>query len=110
MSSRSGYSANSGIARRSASSCTSSSNTPGIRAVLRDGGLFFIGVFGGDGHEGPLPDDDHEPPRFFSLRTDEQIQEFARESFEILDFHLTETGGWQFQSLTLRRVGGAVLP
>lgn len=81
----------------------------GIRRALRDDGLFFMGVYGGDGHEGPLPDDDHEPPRFFSLRTDEQIQQFARKSFEIVDFHLADTGGWPFQSLTLRRVGGAVL-
>lgn len=72
-----------------------------IRAVLRPGGLFFLGVYGGDGHEGPLPDDDHEPARFFSLRTDEQIQEFARRSFDVVDFHLAETGGWPFQSLTL---------
>ena len=81
----------------------------GIRRALRDDGLFFMGVYGGDGHEGPLPDDDHEPPRFFSLRTDEQIQQFARGSFDIVDFHLVETGGWPFQSLTLRRVGGTVL-
>lgn len=80
----------------------------GIHRVLRDGGLFFLGVFGGNGHEGTLPDDDHEPARFFSLRTDEQIQEFARKSFDIVDFHLVEPGGWPFQSLTLR-VGGAVL-
>lgn len=80
-----------------------------VRRVLRDGGLFYVGVYGGDGHEGPLPSDDHEPPRFFSLRTDEQIQRFAREWFDIVDFHLADTGGWRFQSLTLRRVGGAVL-
>lgn len=72
-----------------------------VRRVLRDNGLFFMGVYGGDGYEGPLPDDNHIPPRFFSLRTDEQIQRFARESFDIVDFHVVHNDGFRFQSLTL---------
>ena len=47
--------------------------------------------------------DDHDPPRFFSSRTDEQIQRFARESFEIVDFHIVALGEASFQSLTLTR-------
>jgi SAM-dependent methyltransferase len=76
-----------------------------IRQLLRPGGLMFAGVFGGNGEEGPMADDDHVPPRFFSFRTDEQIQEFARGSFEIIDFHAVPLGPerHRFQSLTLRR-------
>jgi SAM-dependent methyltransferase len=45
-----------------------------IRGVLRPGGLFFVGVYGGDeSAEGPIDDDRHVPPRFFSWRTDEQL-------------------------------------
>ena len=79
-----------------------------IRQLLRPGGLMFAGVSGGNGEEGPLADDDHLPPRFFSFRTDEQIQEFARQFFEIVDFHVVPVpGGHHFQSLTLRRASSA---
>jgi SAM-dependent methyltransferase len=74
-----------------------------IRAVLRPGGLFFLGVHGGEGEEGVLDDDVHDPPRFFSRRTDEQIQRYAREFFEIVDFHVVPLDKHDFQSLTLRR-------
>ena len=74
-----------------------------IRATLRPGGLFFLGVYGGDGTEGPLDGDTHDPPRFFSWRTDEQIQRFALASFDIIDFHIVGQGHSRFQSLTLRR-------
>lgn len=74
-----------------------------IRALLRPGGLFFMGVYGGEEYEGIDEIDDHDPPRFFSSRTDEQIQRFARESFEIVDFHIVALGEASFQSLTLTR-------
>jgi SAM-dependent methyltransferase len=80
-----------------------------VRAVLRPGGLFFVGVYGArDGDEsgeGPLDGDRHAPPRFFSWRTDEQLLGFAADArFDRVDFHSVETdGGNWFQSLTLRK-------
>lgn len=76
-----------------------------LRGLLRPGGLFFLGVYGGSGEEGPLADDEHIPPRFFSWRTDEQILEFARAAFDVVDFHVVpmRPDGFRFQSLTLRR-------
>jgi SAM-dependent methyltransferase len=74
-----------------------------IRHVLRPGGLCYLGVYGGNGHEGIDAADDHHPPRFFSWRTDQQIQRFVRESFDIVDFHVVERDGINFQSLTLSR-------
>ena len=74
-----------------------------IRAVLRPGGWLYLGVWGGTGHEGPASDDKHEPPRFFSRRTDEQIQDFATRYFSLFDFHVIERGQDHFQSLTMRR-------
>jgi SAM-dependent methyltransferase len=75
-----------------------------IRGVLRPGGIFWVGVYGGEEREGPLERDKHDPPRFFSLRTDDQIQRFVRPYFEIIDFHVVELEppSWNFQSLTLR--------
>jgi SAM-dependent methyltransferase len=79
-----------------------------IRAALRPGGLLFIGVYGGDeSAEGPIPGDEHVPPRFFSWRTDEQLLGFATAGFEVADFHSVTVGqGHRFQSLTLRRPNG----
>lgn len=73
-----------------------------IRGLLRPGGLCFVGVYGGAGDEGVWEDDGHTPRRFFSWRTDEQIQDFARAaSFEVMDFHVVPLDRFRFQSLTL---------
>jgi len=81
-----------------------------IRALLRTGGLYFVGVYGGgsESTEGPIDDDQHVPPRFFSWRTDEQLLGFAGAArFDVVDFHPVDTGrGHRFQSLTLRRPDG----
>jgi SAM-dependent methyltransferase len=74
-----------------------------IRAVLKPGGLFFLGVYGGSAEEGVLAEDWHEPKRFFSFRTDEQILRYAAEAFEVVDFHALDDGALHFQALTLVR-------
>jgi len=76
-----------------------------IRAVMRPSALFFLGVYGGRSHEGPLENDSHVPPRFFSLRTDDQLQGLVAPCFEIVDFHVVplKEDDFHFQSLTLRR-------
>jgi SAM-dependent methyltransferase len=82
-----------------------------IAAVLRPGGLFFVGVYGADdSSEGPFENDQHMPPRFFSWRTDRQLLDFATASFDVVDFHVLDTGnGYRFQSLTLRRPDPALV-
>jgi SAM-dependent methyltransferase len=74
-----------------------------VRTVLKPGGLFFVGLWGGSAHEGPLEDDRQVPPRFFAFRTDAEIFDFVNESFEVLDFHTVEHDALHFQSLTLVR-------
>ncbi len=81
-----------------------------VQMVLRPGGLFFVGVYGGTkSAEGPIEGDEHVPPRFFSWRTDEQLLGFATDArFDVVDFHpLTPSGDHRFQSLTLRRPDAA---
>jgi SAM-dependent methyltransferase len=76
----------------------------GIARVLRPGGLFFLGVYGGTSGAGPAAWDDHVPPRYFAWRTDEEILQFASEAFDVVDFHVVHDGTkLRFQSLTLRR-------
>jgi SAM-dependent methyltransferase len=74
-----------------------------IAALIRPGGLLFLGLYGGRDEEGIADDDNYDPPRFFSWRTDEQIQQIARQSFDLVDFHVIQPGEIHFQSLTLRR-------
>ena len=74
-----------------------------IRALLRPGGWLYLGVHGGDSREGPHSNDLHEPPRFFSRRTDEQIKGSVTPYFDLFDFHVIEADQMHFQSLTLRR-------
>jgi SAM-dependent methyltransferase len=68
-----------------------------IQQVLTPGGLFFLGLWGGEDSEGVMDDG-----RFFSFRTDDQIVSAAAEWFEIVDFHVIEHG-FRFQALTLAR-------
>lgn len=75
----------------------------GIARVLRRGGLFFLGVYGGTSEAGAAEWDDHVPPRYFAWRSDEEIMRFASESFDIVDFHVAAADtDHRFQSLTLR--------
>lgn len=79
-----------------------------LRGLLRPGGLFYLGLYGGTEDEGVNEADTHVPPRFFSWRRDDQIRAFAQQAFEIVDFHVLNDGTpRRFQSLTLRRPAGA---
>ena len=80
----------------------------GIRGVLKPGGLFYLGVYGGREHEGVWEDDPYEPKRFFSFHTDERLREIVAGVFEILSFNRlpldAEKGaGLCFQALILRK-------
>jgi SAM-dependent methyltransferase len=75
----------------------------GIARVLRPGGLFFLGVYGGTSGAGAAEWDDHVPPRFFAWRSDDEIVRFASQWFDVIDFHVAEPDtDHRFQSLTLR--------
>ena len=76
-----------------------------IRAVLEPGALLYIGVYGGDSFEGLKPDDWHDPPRFFSIRTDDELLRMTAPFFDAVDFHVIEDDrDGRFQALTVRRV------
>lgn len=74
-----------------------------VRTLLRPGGLFFLGVYGGDGSEGVAEWDRHDPPRFFSWRTRAQLLEFVGPCFDVVDVHTVDADGQPFHSLTLSR-------
>ncbi len=76
-----------------------------LRAILRPGGLFFLGVYGGEEQEGPHEDDVHVPPRFFAHHTDEFMQRTLAQFFEIVSFQAIPVSGfpWHFQAFVLRK-------
>jgi SAM-dependent methyltransferase len=76
-----------------------------IRPTLVPGGLFYLGQYGGIEHEGAFADDSYEPPRYFSLLTDEDLLAVAHGVFEIESFRAVDfesDDGDHFQSLVLR--------
>lgn len=68
-----------------------------VRAALKPGGLFYLGVYGGAEPEEGFSDDH----RFFSFRSDHDLLTYAKEQFDILDFHVVHDGELRFQSVTL---------
>jgi len=78
-----------------------------IRRVLRPGGLFFYGTYGGRDHEGIYAKDAYRPQRFFSFRTDERLQETVRRLFGILWFRAVdvdeEDSDLHYQALLLQK-------
>ena len=73
--------------------------------LLCPGGLFFLGVYGGNEEEGIHEDDRHQPPRFFAHHTDAFMKQVVSPFFEIISFKTIplENPAWHFQSLLLRR-------
>jgi SAM-dependent methyltransferase len=76
-----------------------------LRDLLRPGGLFFLGVYGGVEEEGIADNDWHDPPRFFARHTDEFMKQAVSPFFEIVSFKSIplNNGVWHFQSMVLRR-------
>ena len=74
-----------------------------VRSVLRPGGLLFVGLWGGESAEGIKDDDDHEPKRFFSSRSDRELFDQLSRFFEVIEFHTIGDGQFHFQSATLVR-------
>ncbi len=62
----------------------------GLSEVLVDGGLFYMGVWGGVGEEGIYEDDPYKPARFFALRTDDDLLARVGRVFSIEDFTKVE--------------------
>lgn len=76
-----------------------------VKRVLKPGGLFYLGVYGGYEFEGIWDKDSYTPKRFFCFRTDDHIQQVTSAFFELLSFQCIDTEGrdLHFQALTLRK-------
>lgn len=57
-----------------------------LRSLLKPGGLFYYGVYGGKDAEGPWEGDTYQPKRFYAFYTDENIQKAVAPFFKLLYF------------------------
>jgi SAM-dependent methyltransferase len=75
--------------------------------VLKPGGRFYLGQYGGPDQESVWEDDVYQPPRFFSFFSDEKLLGVVAKQFEIVNFKSIpleeDTAALHFQSLTLRK-------
>lgn len=77
-----------------------------ISTLLRDDGMFYLGMYGGDDREGVWENDSYVPQRFFSFFTDEHLEEEVTKVFDILSFNRVffEAGNpLHFQSIILQK-------
>jgi len=77
-----------------------------ICTLLRPGGLFFLGQYGGVDEEGVWPGDHYEPKRFFARYLDEPIQAIVTAVFDLVYFKtipLDDGSTGHFQSMILRK-------
>ena len=77
-----------------------------INAVIKAGGMVYIGVYGGYDHEGIWDNDSYIPKRFFSFFSDENLEAEVSKVFDILIFNrvsLGEDDPIHFQSLILKK-------
>jgi SAM-dependent methyltransferase len=78
-----------------------------IAGMLKPGGIFYWGQYGGEHREGIYQDDHHEPKRFFNLLDDALMEDLAVKYFHILKFdqiqdESRQTDPLHFQSMMLR--------
>ena len=73
----------------------------GIRRVMKPGGLFYLGLYGGREFEGVWDDDYFDPKRFFCHHADEDLASQVGEFFNLESFRRIPHGwnGLHFQSL-----------
>jgi SAM-dependent methyltransferase len=76
-----------------------------LQGLLQPGGLFYLGVYGGIEREGIVPDDRHEPRRFFSYHTDDYMRHMTAKFFTVHSFNAISLSDepFHFQSIILRR-------
>jgi len=83
-----------------------------VSRLLKAGGVFFLGIYGGYEHEGIWEQDDYEPKRFFSFFSDERLGQEVSKVFDVLAFKqivVKPDDPIHFQSLILKKMDTASL-
>lgn len=78
-----------------------------IKRVLKPGGLFYYGTYGGERSEGIWQEDHNVPRRFFNYYSDIELISILSQYFDIKYFHQVEIENrkdFHFQSLILANI------
>ncbi|ARI79236.1 SAM-dependent methyltransferase [Halobacillus mangrovi] len=80
----------------------------GIKRIMKPGGLFYMGVYGGIDQEGVWDKDFHHPKRFFSFYKDEFLESILTKHFHLEAFHKVpqpsaKNGPTHFQGFILKK-------
>jgi SAM-dependent methyltransferase len=81
----------------------------GVSDVLRPTGLFHVAVWGGRDIEGMYKNDFYQPPRFFAIRSDENLRAALETAFVVESFETflpdveKDDDGLHMQAILLRR-------
>ncbi|ANS74198.1 hypothetical protein AWM70_06050 [Paenibacillus yonginensis] len=77
----------------------------GVRRVLKPGGLFYMGVYGGYNSEGIWDEDTYSPKRFFSFYDEVSMKEMVSQVFKLESFKTVSLDGMEldFQGMILRK-------
>lgn len=75
-----------------------------INFVLKEKGLFYMGVYGGVDTESNYVDEVTDTPRFFSYYSESKIKEVLSNVFDIIEFHQFDVGrNTDFQAVIMRK-------
>jgi SAM-dependent methyltransferase len=76
-----------------------------LHRILKPGGLFYMGTYGGFTFEGIWEDDSYTPKRFYALYPDHEIQKIVSNIFALDYFKAiaVDNGKTHFQSMILRK-------
>ncbi len=55
-----------------------------VKRVLKDDGIFYLGLYGGKSSEGIYEEDTYEPKRFFACYTMDELIEILKAYFEVV--------------------------
>lgn len=81
----------------------------GIKRVLKTGGYFYMGVYGGRSSEGIWEEDFYEPKRFFSFYKKEELIVVLKKYFSVTTFEefgpeIIGGNDLSFQSIVLKKI------
>ena len=75
-----------------------------IKGQIKSGGLFYLGIWGGDDFEGIWEEDRYQPNRFFVFYAQEALLNITQDIFEIEYYRrIRPWGNATFHSLILRK-------
>ncbi len=78
-----------------------------VHSILKEEGVFFLGIYGGEDSEGVWAEDHYEPKRYFSFFSNRSLQEMIKPYFTIEKYHTIEPevlgSNLSFQYLFLRK-------